>query len=188
LTVWLARDVAGQRWVGSRFIVAVESEGYNACSSAIIADPVLASSELLVCPDCEFWVDGPNGRHLCFVLPFVGPNLAKPSSGIYFRISARFSAYLSMQAAQAMELLHSRGRCHGGMCQPPSPTQRPKCSRLINSTDFTANNICIPLSQHVSAYGIEDIYQSFGHPNPGFLALADPDDPGPGRRNTLLHP
>lgn len=116
-TVWLARDLTGQRWVALKFIVAAESDNYNARSSAIISDPILASSELLVSPEREFWVDGPNGRHLCFVLPFVGPNLATLSSGIYSRISSRSSANLSMQAAQAMALLHTRERCHGGMYQ-----------------------------------------------------------------------
>lgn len=129
-TVWLAQDLPDRRWVGLKFIVAVESEGYIARSSAIIADSVLVSSELLVKPEREFWVDGPNGRHLCFVLPFVGPNLATLSSGIYFRISSRFSVNLSMQAAQAMALLHSRGRCHGGMYQILFQTQQP-CAKYV---------------------------------------------------------
>lgn len=116
-TVWLARDLLGQQWVGLKFITAADSENYNNRSSAIIADPTLASSEFLVSPEREFWVDGPNGRHLCFVLPFVGPNLGTLSSGIYARISSRLSASLSLQAAQAMALLHSRERCHGGMYQ-----------------------------------------------------------------------
>lgn len=116
-TVWLARDLLGQQWVGLKFIVATESENYNNRSSAIIADPTLASSELVVSPLREFWVDGPNGRHLCFVLPFVGPNLATLSSGIFSRISSRLAASLSLQAAQAMALVHSRERCHGGMYQ-----------------------------------------------------------------------
>lgn len=116
-TVWLARDLLDKQWVGLKFIVANESEDYNSRSSAIIADPTLASSELLVSPEREFWVDGPNGRHLCFVLPLVGPNLGTLCSGIYARISSRFAATLSLQAAQAMALLHSRERCHGGMYQ-----------------------------------------------------------------------
>lgn len=116
-TVWLARDLLGQQWVGLKFIVATDSQNYNTLSSAIIADSTLAKSELLVSPEQEFWVDGPNGRHLCFVLPFVGPNLATLSSGIYSRISSRLSASLSLQAAQAMALIHSRERCHGGTYQ-----------------------------------------------------------------------
>lgn len=118
-TVWLAQDLPARRWVGLKFIVAAESGNYVARSSDITTDSVLANSELLVTPEREFWVDGPNGRHLCLVIPLVGPNLATLSSGIYFRISSRFSANLSMQAAQAMALLHSRERCHGGMYQTP---------------------------------------------------------------------
>ncbi|KAL1877442.1 hypothetical protein Daus18300_002428 [Diaporthe australafricana] len=158
-TVWLAQDLLGQRWVGLKFIVATDSENCNARSSVIIADPILASSELLVSPEREFWVDGPNGRHLCFVLPFVGPNLATLSSGIYSRISSRLSENLSMQAAQAMALLHSRDRCHG---------------------DFTANNTSLAILENIASHSIEDIYRAFGHPKSGALGLADPDDPGPG--------
>ncbi|KAG8169634.1 hypothetical protein KVR01_000379 [Diaporthe batatas] len=158
-TVWLAQDVPDQRWVGLKFIVADESGNYHNRSSAIIADPILASSEFLVSPEREFWVDGPNGRHLCFVLPFVGPNLGTLSTGIYSRISPRFAANLSMQAAQAMALLHSRERCHG---------------------DFTANNLSLALSEEFVLHGIEDIYRTFGNPKSWPLCLADPDDPGPG--------
>lgn len=75
-TVWLARDLQAGRWVGLKFIVAAESEGYDARSSAILEDPVLASSESVLNTERRFWVDGPNGRHLCIVLPLVGPNLA----------------------------------------------------------------------------------------------------------------
>lgn len=182
-TVWLAQDLPGQRWVGLKFIVAAESEGYIARSSAVISDSVLASSELLVKPEREFWVDGPNGRHLCFVLPFVGPNLATLSSGIYFRISSRFSANLSMQAAQAMALLHSRDRCHGGMYGTLSDIAATCkiCSKaLINSIDFTANNIALALSEEITSYEIDDIYRAFGHPRTGPLGLCNEDDPGPG--------
>lgn len=158
-TVWLARDLQDQRWVGLKFIVAAESGNYVARSSAIATDSVLASSELLVNHEREFWIDGPNGRHLCLVLPFVGPNLATLSSGIHFRVSSRFSANLSMQAAQAMALLHSREVCHG---------------------DFTANNISLALSEDITSYGIDDIYEAFGHPRKSRLGLCNEDDPAPG--------
>lgn len=158
-TVWLAQDVPDRRWVGLKFIVADESENYNARSSAIIADPILASSELLVTPEREFWVNGPNGRHLCFVLPFVGPNLSTLSAGIYSRISSRFAANLSKQAAQAMQLLHSRDRCHG---------------------NSTASSISLGLSEQLVSYRIEDLYRLFGIPRTSPFFVGDPDDPGLG--------
>lgn len=98
-TVWLARDLQAQRYVGLKFIIAAELQGYDARSSAITDDPVLASSELVVNTERRFWVDGPNGRHLCLVLPLVGPNLATLSNGIYSRIKPAFVANLSRQAA-----------------------------------------------------------------------------------------
>lgn len=56
--------------MGFKFIVVPESENSIARLSIIVIYPILASSEVLVKPECEFWVDSPNGRHLCSVERF----------------------------------------------------------------------------------------------------------------------
>lgn len=114
-TVWLARDTQNGVWVGLKFIVADDSEHYEARSSATLEDAALASSDFVVKTERRFWVDGPNGRHLCLVLALVGPNLSTLSSGIYARLTPAFATSLSYQAAQAMDALHSSAKCHGGM-------------------------------------------------------------------------
>jgi len=112
-TVWLARDTAANRWIALKIIVARESPLYEA-RSTIASHPGIVGSRLFAVADRQFWVDGPNGRHLCLVFPVLGPNLAKLSNGIYSRIKPGFAKEVSLQAAQALAHLHSNGLCHGG--------------------------------------------------------------------------
>lgn len=132
-TVWLARDVQQNAWVALKFIVASQSEKYDALSSAIHNDHDLAKSDMIVSPKRRFWVDGPNGRHLCLVLDVVGPNLSTLSEGIYARLKPAFAAHLSHQAAQAMELLHSHDRCHGGEFLFVTPINRVNQTQVLFS-------------------------------------------------------
>lgn len=94
--------------------MASEAGDYEARSSAILDDHVLASFDFLVTTKRRFWIEGPNGRHLCLVMPLVGPNLSILSSGICSRLKPPLAAVVAHQAAQAMSLLHSNGKCHGG--------------------------------------------------------------------------
>lgn len=150
-TVWLAEDTADEsqlsRWVALKIIIARESAAYETHAS-ILGDPRLVESELLrsgmfSIPKRKFWIDGPNGRHLCLVLPTTGPNLASVTRGIYSRMTPALVRSVSLQAAQALTLLHSHGICHG---------------------DFTPSNITLSLSQDFRAYTREDVYSRFGQP------------------------
>jgi serine/threonine protein kinase len=80
----------------------------------IASHPSVAGSHLFTLPDRQFWVDGPNGRHLCLVFPVLGPDLSKLSRGIYSRIKPAFARVVSRKATQALAYLHSNGICHGG--------------------------------------------------------------------------
>jgi serine/threonine-protein kinase SRPK3 len=61
-----------------------------------------------------FTLDGPNGRHLCLVLPVLGPSASYLSKGIYSRITPWLSRRASYQATRALADLHAQGLCHGG--------------------------------------------------------------------------
>ena len=113
-TVWLARDTLTTRWIALKVIVARESPTYEA-RSTIASHPSIVGSRLFAVADRQFWIDGPNGRHLCLVFLVLGPNLAGLSKGIYSRIKPQFAKEVSLQAAQALAHLHSHGLCHGGM-------------------------------------------------------------------------
>lgn len=70
-------------------------------------------AESICLPLDQFKIHGPNGVHICFVYPVLGP---KVSLG-FFIASADPDSYLrtiSLQVAHAVKFLHSQGICHGG--------------------------------------------------------------------------
>ncbi|KAF2795052.1 kinase-like protein [Melanomma pulvis-pyrius CBS 109.77] len=107
-TVWLARDAQTNRNVALKIIRADDSEGYQAqLPLAVEEDPGFFVSPL----GC-FWLDGPNGRHVCHVLPVLGPSMSHLSH-LRHRLEPSFARNLAWQATRAVEFLHSRGICHG---------------------------------------------------------------------------
>ncbi|KAK0629475.1 kinase-like domain-containing protein [Bombardia bombarda] len=116
-TVWLARETIANRWVALKIVAARESPTYH--DRCVVASrPSIAGSHLFAMVDREFWIDGPNGRHLCLVFPLLGPDLSKLSKGIYSRLKPAFAREMSLQAAQALAQLHPNGLCHG---EPHAP-------------------------------------------------------------------
>jgi serine/threonine protein kinase len=70
-------------------------------------------AESICLPLDHFKIHGPNGDHISFVYPVLGPNV---SLGL-FRASADPDSdlrSLSLQVAKAVKFLHSQGICHGG--------------------------------------------------------------------------
>lgn len=112
-TVWLAEDVTGPEWVALKIVAARESPSYEA-RSVIASHLDIPASRLFAIVKRKFWIDGPNGSHLCLVLPALGPNLSTLSRGIFSRLNPNFAKDVSLQAAQALVQLHSNGLCHGG--------------------------------------------------------------------------
>ncbi len=112
-TVWLVRDTHANRWAALKMVVAREPPMYEA-RSTIAGHPSIAESRLFAMAEGKFWIDGPNGRHLCLLFPVLGPDLSKLSKGIYSRINPEFAREVSLQAARALAHLHSNGLCHGG--------------------------------------------------------------------------
>lgn len=116
-TVWLARDNAARRWVALKIVTARDSPDYEARSVAM-NHPALANARIFSVPERHFWLKGPNGRHLCLVLPPLGPDLSRLSKGLDSRLNSQFARQVSLQAARALALLHSLGLCHGGWSSP----------------------------------------------------------------------
>lgn len=161
-TVWLARDSMEDEWVALK-ILASEPSTKSTARSNILEDNDIQSSALFCVPKQEFWIDGPNGRHLCFVLPVVGPSCSSLSKGIYSTMKPALAASIGRQAVEATALLHSKGFCHGGKIVSHS---RIACSDhwLTQILDLTAGNLTLRLSEKFQDYKEEDIYQAFGRP------------------------
>ncbi|KAI6573379.1 hypothetical protein MCOR09_002937 [Pyricularia oryzae] len=101
------RDFIANRWATLKVVAARDSPEYEA--RPVIADDTdIAGSRLR-----KYWLDGPNGRDLCLVLPVLGPGLSRLSKPIFSRLKPEFSRLVSLQATQANAQLHSERSCHG---------------------------------------------------------------------------
>lgn len=113
-TVWLARDENEERWTALK-IVDAEHSASTAAKSDLVRSALLDSGAQFVAEhQRHFTFDGPNGRHLCLVLPVLGPSMSELSHGLSCRITAPLSRRVAYQATRAVADLHSQGLCHGG--------------------------------------------------------------------------
>jgi len=68
----------------------------------------------------HFWINGPNGKHLCVVSQVGGPSIKQfndcpgQTSGTR-RLRAIIARKVALQAAQGLAYIHSTGTVHGGM-------------------------------------------------------------------------
>lgn len=119
-TVWLCRDQAPEiesksRYVAVKIIMADESR--DTSSELWLAnrgglDFGEAGGECIAVPCEHFWLDGPNGRHLCLVLPVLGPRVS--ALWFTFKDPARVSRDIALQLTRGLHFLHKNGICHGG--------------------------------------------------------------------------
>ncbi|KND90073.1 Serine/threonine-protein kinase spk-1 [Tolypocladium ophioglossoides CBS 100239] len=163
-TVWLARDTVMNRWVALKIVMAKESAMYQA-RCTIASHPSIAGHRLFAVADGQFWVDGPNGRHLCLLFQVLGPDLSKLSKGIYSRMKPDFARDVSLQAARALAHLHSNGLCHGD-------------ANLV-SIDFTTSNIALRLIDEFGSYEESDLLKLFGQPQTSPLIPYSGESPRP---------
>ncbi|KAI0103897.1 kinase-like domain-containing protein [Nemania sp. FL0031] len=99
--------------------------------------------------DEYFWIDGPNGRHLCFVVEVLGPAISYSLRGMDLD-TPDLLTNLCFQAAQSLKYLHDKGICHGDF--------RPEHIRMQIDTD---------------AMGSADVYELFGEPKLWYLDDTD---------------
>ena len=111
--VWLARDIRAKRWVALKIVAARNSKTYEA-RSRIGQQPEIAAARWLAMPERRFFINGPNGRHLCQVLPVLGANLSQLSCWRDRRLQSNVARQFSLQATRALAALHASGFCHGG--------------------------------------------------------------------------
>jgi serine/threonine-protein kinase SRPK3 len=114
-TVWLARDENEQRWVALKIVVADHSASVEA-KSLLSREAALncGSGALFAIEHRHFSFEGPNGRHLCLVLPVLGPSASQLSSYLCSRITPRLARKVGYQTARTVASLHAQGFCHGG--------------------------------------------------------------------------
>lgn len=113
-TVWLAFDNSLSTWVALKIVVARRSRVVE--EKALICDRITSGWDdcRLVTYTRYFHINGPNGRHLCLVLPLLGPSCYSLSRYLKTRIRPWLAHLVASEAAKAVADLHARGLCHGG--------------------------------------------------------------------------
>ncbi|KAK5634288.1 hypothetical protein RRF57_010002 [Xylaria bambusicola] len=128
--VWLCQDTKTNKWRALKILTAIDSahskeeKVYKHLLQT--SSPMELENNHLVMPSEQFWIDGPNGRHYCIVLPVLGQNAAdwrsytlkdkiRENNG---RVSNQVQIELHRVCAdlvQAVRYLHERGVCHGDL-------------------------------------------------------------------------
>ncbi|RCI09558.1 hypothetical protein L249_4045 [Ophiocordyceps polyrhachis-furcata BCC 54312] len=77
-TVWLARDENEEKWVALKI---VDAEHSASTATKSVLSRSASGAQFVAEHHRHFSFDGPNGRHLCLVLPVLGPSMSELSSG-----------------------------------------------------------------------------------------------------------
>lgn len=157
-TVWLARDETEEKWVALKIVVAKHSASVGGkCYLGHQAASSLSSGPKFAAELRRFTIEGPNGHHLCLVLPVLGPSAAQLSSYFDSRLQPWLARRTGYQAAKAVDAVHAQGLCHG---------------------DVTAANILFTLLD-IDHLGESDIYRLFGPPVTEVLKTESGEATGP---------
>lgn len=145
-TVWLCRDLEQKRWRAVKILAAshsnVNSADLRICE--LLEDLSARDKDVrvshVVVPEDHFWHEGPNGKHLCVVMPVLGPNLEDAAEAHQYQEEPL--KRICYQLVLAMKFLHDKGICHG---------------------DFRPNNICYVL-KGIDELEEDDLVRVLGRP------------------------
>ena len=113
-TVWLARDKRMKSCFALKIVDAEHSVSTE--EKTTLSRSALQRGGLLMPTEDyrQFSITGPNGHHLCLVLPVLGPAMSDLSHHFDSRPTPSFARIVGVQATRAIANLHAQGFCHGG--------------------------------------------------------------------------
>ncbi|KAI0154542.1 kinase-like domain-containing protein [Xylariaceae sp. FL1272] len=122
-TVWMCREL-NLKWVAIKILAADHSLQSRETTTFERLQETSSSDELeqnhIGVPLESFWIEGPNGRHLAFVMPIHGPGVGSWRNGrddlSPQDLSSQTPATVTDicgQITQGLSFLHDRGICHG---------------------------------------------------------------------------
>lgn len=116
-TVWLCLDNKRQQHVGVKVLRADESSMSHPKIEALSLFEGVDRQELktnrIFAIDEHFWIDGPNGRHICLVVQVLGPAISYDLKGMDLNTPDSLTD-LCLQASESLKYLHDKKICHGG--------------------------------------------------------------------------
>ena len=155
-TVWLAQMTEGDRkvYVAVKILAANHSE--EDCNELRLqkhlqkqaqAGHKLFSVALLL---DAFWIEGPNGRHLCLTYEAAGPSLSMVRRS-EIKLSPESARTIALQTAHGLQELHNAGVVYG---------------------DLSTNNLLLRLVD-INSWTVEELYERLGHPEADEIQTAD---------------
>ncbi|KAJ3564248.1 hypothetical protein NPX13_g7913 [Xylaria arbuscula] len=117
-TVWLCYEEARSRWKAIKINAALHSSPDSAelKISKIFEEQGVAHQQLeenhIITVEETFWIEGPNGKHLCSVLPVVGPSLQHWRE-MAIELDAATINKVCHEITEGLHFLHNHGICHG---------------------------------------------------------------------------
>ncbi|KAI1411806.1 kinase-like protein [Hypoxylon sp. FL1857] len=117
--VWFCRDLILGKWRAIKIMAADHSSGSReeSINKYLRSQCTLAELEenYITMPLEEFWLEGPNGRHRCLVMPVLGWTVSnwRLKQKDYKEQTSIDSRNICRQITKAMHFLHSYGICHG---------------------------------------------------------------------------
>jgi serine/threonine protein kinase len=159
--VWLCEDTeSSPKWKAVKINVA--SKSTEDCADLKVkcpfeqagVKPEEAAANGVVIPSDYFWIDGPNGRHLCTAMPLLGGHLQ--GVGNTLRYEETPLKDICYQIVQAMQFLHSKQVCHG---------------------DFRPANILYQLDDSINELSEEEMLELMGKPQEYFIYNRQTEEP-----------
>ena len=117
-TVWLVRDRVEDRYVSLKVITARQSElspEVDVRNRLRCGDWHHPGRPFVLSPLNEFYIDGPNGRHLCLVSEVAGPSILDVKTAAeHGMLPIEAAQNITAQLALGLSYVHSCGVIHGG--------------------------------------------------------------------------
>ena len=147
-TVWLCQDSEEDRYVALKILQARDSseDVHELKMHRYLQEKLNETDQRSMIALYEhFWINGPNGRHLCLVFEVAGPALASFRHWDQWRkVRPDFVRCIGLELAERLLALHQADVVFG---------------------DLSANNILFRLVD-ISRWTAKDVYETFGHPEP----------------------
>ncbi|KAI0020876.1 kinase-like domain-containing protein [Xylariomycetidae sp. FL0641] len=172
-TVWLCYDIDNEKWRAVKVIRAQASLHERQAEHFMKSireeegfDPAEWEAAHIVLPLEYFWLEGPNGKHLCEVLPVLGPSLDYDWENILRKAEPVTFKRLLRQVVEGLQYLHSKGIVHG---------------------DLRTSNVLYHI-RDISAISFDDMLDMLPEPIESSLVTMSGEDPGPQAPNYVVSP
>ncbi|CAJ2505713.1 Uu.00g131070.m01.CDS01 [Anthostomella pinea] len=116
-TTWLSRDTRGNSYVSVKVLAVEASRNPGFDSKLTNLEPwsdhkgVAHVANLID----QFWLEGPNGSHLCKVLPLLGPAISD-DVWVPVTFTPEVLRKMCLQVIMGFDLVHCLDICHGNFC------------------------------------------------------------------------